>query len=154
MSEIFSQALKAVWIPLLLALLVTPIRFMLEFTGLPEYAIFYIGLLWFTLGLSVYWGVKFHFQDRAFLLLFVCLLILSPISRVPVAVAWWLDKTYELGTHYGLYFDSFIQALLNHVVYGSFIQLIPSLILGGLTIKIMQSKKHRVQDLSQSSAGH
>lgn len=150
MSDIFSQALKAVWIPLLLALSITPLRFMLEFSGLPEYAIFYIGLLWFTLGVSIYWGIKFQSQDRAFLLLFTCLIILSPISRVPVAIAWWLDKTYELGTHYGLYFDSFSQALLNHIVYGSLIQIIPSLILGGLSIKIMRSRRHTVQDLSRS----
>lgn len=67
--------------------------------------------------------------------------IFSPISRFPVAVLWWIDTRWEIGTHYGHYFDNFAQATFQQVVYGSLIQLIPGFILGAITITIMQKRK-------------
>jgi hypothetical protein len=75
------------------------------------------------------------------LILFLSLSIFSPISRFPVAVLWWVDTKWEIGTHYGLYFDNFAQATFQQVVYGSFIQLIPGFLLGAITIIIMRHRK-------------
>ena len=69
------------------------------------------------------------------------LLIYSPISRIPVAILWWVDTKWEIGTHYGLYFDNFGQALLNHVIYGSLVQVAPGFLLGTLTIAITRYRK-------------
>jgi hypothetical protein len=67
-------------------------------------------------------------------------MIYSPISRFPVALAWWIDTTWQLGTYYGLYFDSFGQAVFNQVVYGSLIQIIPGFVTGLITFSVMQYK--------------
>ena len=80
-------------------------------------------------------------HKKAFKILLLSLLIYSPISRIPVAILWWVDTKWEIGTHYGLYFDNFGQALLNHVIYGSLVQLIPGFLLGTLTIAIMRYRK-------------
>ncbi len=54
----FQRAVRLAAIPTLIALFVTPIRFFLERAGLPVYAIFIVGLLWLTLAVVVYWGIK------------------------------------------------------------------------------------------------
>ena len=51
----FLRALNLAKIPVLRAMIVTPIRFSLELAGLPENFIFIIGLLWLTLSFAVYW---------------------------------------------------------------------------------------------------
>jgi hypothetical protein len=135
------QAIYYAKAPIIIALILTPIRYSLELLGLPENAIFIIGLLWFTLGFSIYLGIKIANHKQAFKILLLSLLIYSPISRIPVAILWWVDKKWEIGTHYGLYFDNFGQALLNHVIYGSLVQLIPGFLLGTLTISIMRYRK-------------
>lgn len=134
---------RLVKIPIVIALFVTPIRYSLELLGIPENAIFLIGLLWITLGFSIYWGIKLHNEMRAYLMLLLCLTIYSPISRIPVAVMWWIDTKWELGTHYGLYFDNWLQALLNHLVYGSLVQMIPGFILGSITLAIMKRRNSK-----------
>ena len=53
-KEIFLQALRLAKTPIIISLFITPIRFLLELGGLPEYAIFIIGLLWLTLAFAVY----------------------------------------------------------------------------------------------------
>ena len=126
---------------IIIALILTPVRYCLELFGLPENAIFIIGLLWLTLGFSIYLGIKITNHKQAFKILLLSLLIYSPISRIPVAILWWVDTKWEIGTHYGLYFDNFGQALLNHVIYGSLVQLIPGFLLGTLTIAIMRYRK-------------
>ena len=126
---------------ILIALILTPVRYCLELLGLPENAIFIIGLLWLTLGFAIYLGIKIAMHKKAFKILLLSLLIYSPISRIPVAILWWVDTIWEIGTHYGLYFDNFGQALLNHVIYGSLVQLIPGFLLGTLTISIMRYRK-------------
>jgi len=127
--------------PIIIAMFVTPIRYSLELLGLPENVIFIIGLLWLTLGYAIYWGIKLYNEKRSYLLLLLSLMIFSPISRIPVAVLWWIDTKWEIGTHYGLYFDNWLQALLNHLVYGSLVQIIPGFFLGSITLAIMQHRK-------------
>ena len=132
----FNQAKKMVQYPLLIAIFMTLVRFYLECLGIPEHFIFWIGLLWLSLAVSVYWGIKLNNQPKSYATILVALLIFSPISRLPVAIAWWVDTEYQLGTHYGWYFDSFSQVLLNQIIYGSLVQLIPSLILASFVIFI------------------
>jgi hypothetical protein len=97
--------------------------------------------LWLTIGVSIYWAIKFHDKDRFLILLLLGLVIYSPISRVPVAVAWWVDTNWKLGTHYGLYFDTIEQVFLNQVAYGSIVQIIPGFIIGSVTFAIMQQRQ-------------
>ena len=120
---------------------VTPTRYFLELAGLPENVIFIIGLLWLALAFSVYWGIKLYNENYRYLLLLLSLIIFSPISRIPVAILWWIDTRREIGTHYSLYFDNFAQAFFQQVVYGSLTQIIPGFLLGSLTLVIMKNRK-------------
>lgn len=140
----FRLAKKAVFI----ALILTPIRFSLELAGLPDSVIFIIGLLWLTLGFTIYWGIKLYNEKNPYVILLLSLLLFSPVSRFPVALLWWIDTNWEIGTHYGFYFNSFGQALINQVGYGSLIQIIPGFLLGALTITIMRSKKNAIKNLN------
>ncbi|MDG1349944.1 MAG: hypothetical protein P8P80_02495 [Crocinitomicaceae bacterium] len=140
-KEIFLKALRLAKTPIIISLFVTPIRFLLELAGLPENVIFIIGLLWLTLAFAVYWGMKSYNEKSPYLLLLLSLFIFSPVSRLTVVVAWWIDTRWEIGTHYSLHFDSLVQAAFQQVVYGSLIQIIPSFLLGSLTIAIMQYRK-------------
>ena len=137
----FLHALNLAKTPVLIAMFVTPIRFFLELAGLPENVIFIIGLLWLTLAFSVYWGIKLYNEKQPYLLLFLSLIIFSPVSRLPVVVVWWIDTKWSIGTHYGLYFDNWVQALLNHVVYGAIVQIIPGFLLGSIMLAIMRYRK-------------
>ena len=149
-KSIFQQALQLSKVPIIIACFVTPIRFILEYIGLPEEAIFMIGLLWLTLGFSVYWSIKWCQKPKFLVILLLSLCIYSPISRIPVAIAWWIDVNWQLGTHYGLYFNTFGQVLLNHVFYGALVQIIPGFIIGAITYAIMQSVK-KTKNLKQQS---
>jgi hypothetical protein len=140
-KEIFLQALRLAKTPIIISLFITPIRFLLELGGLPEYAIFIIGLLWLTLAFAVYWGIKLFNKKQPYLLLLLSLIIFSPVSRLTVFAAWWIDTRWEIGTHYGLYFDNWIQTLLNHVVYGALVQIIPGFLLGSLILAITRHRK-------------
>ena len=120
---------------------VTPARYFLELAGFPENVIFIIGLLWLALAFSVYWGIKLYNENYRYLLLLLSLIIFSPISRIPVAILWWIDTKWEIGTHYSLYFDNFAQAFFQQVVYGSLTQIIPGFLLGSLTLVIMKNRK-------------
>ncbi|PCI31472.1 MAG: hypothetical protein COB60_11610 [Flavobacteriaceae bacterium] len=140
-KSLFQRAAKLAKTPIIIAMFVTPIRYSLELLGLPENVIFIIGLLWLTLGFAIYWGIKLKNEKRSYLLLFLSLVIFSPISRIPVAILWWVDTKWDIGSHYGLYFDNWLQALLNHLVYGSLVQIIPGFLLGSITLAIMQHRK-------------
>ncbi len=135
------QAFHLAKTPIIISLFVTPVRFLLELAGLPEYAIFIIGLLWLTLAFSVFWGVKLYNEKQPYILILLCLTIFSPISRLTVVAVWWIDITWEIGTHYGLYFDNWPQVLLNQGIYGALVQIIPGFVLGSMTIAIMRFKK-------------
>ena len=106
----FLRALSLAKTPVLIAIFVTPIRFFLELAGLPENVIFIIGLLWLTLAFAVYWGIKLYNEKQPYLLLVLSLIIFSPVSRFTVFVIWWIDTKWSIGTHYGLYFDNWVQA--------------------------------------------
>ena len=82
-----------------------------------------------------------HNEKNAYLILLLSLFIFSPISRFPVAVLWWIDTRWKIGTHYSHYFDNFEQATFQQVVYGSLTQIIPGFLLGSITIIIMQYRK-------------
>ncbi|WP_431167717.1 hypothetical protein [Tenacibaculum halocynthiae] len=145
-KTLLHEAISIIKTPIIIALLVTTVRYILELLGISENIIFIIGLLWLTLGFSIYWGIKLSDTKSPFILLLLCLAFFSPLSRIPVAILWWVDNKWKIGTHYGLYFNSFEQALFNQIIYGSLIQLIPGFILGSITIAIMQkqhNKKHK-----------
>jgi len=80
-AGLLQQAFHLAKLPIVFSLLITPARFLLELAGLPEYAIFFIGLLWLALAFSVYWGIKLYDEKKAFLLLLVSLIILSPVLQ-------------------------------------------------------------------------
>ena len=141
MQRLLQKAFHLAIIPIIISLFLTPVRFLLELVGLPEYAIFIIGLLWLTLAFSVFWGIKVYTENQPYLLLLLSLVIFSPISRLTVVVAWWIDTKWEIGTHYGLYFDNWAQSLLNQGVYGALVQIIPGFLLGSMTIAIMRYRK-------------
>ncbi len=140
------RALHLAKTPIIIAIFLTPIRFSLELVGLPESVIFIIGLLWLTLAFAIYWGIKLYNDKNAYVVLLLSLLIFSPISRFPVAILWWIDHKWEIGTHYGYYFNNFGQALLNQVGYGSLIQIIPGFILGSITLAIMSNRKNLIKE--------
>jgi len=138
---VLQQSFHLAKIPIIISLFLTPVRFLLELAGLPEYAIFIFGLLWLTLAFSMYWGIKLYNEKKVYLLLLVSLIIFSPVSRLTVVAAWWVDTRWEIGTHYGLYFNNWIETLLNHVIYGTLVQIIPGFLLGSMTIAIMRYRK-------------
>ncbi|WP_298759471.1 hypothetical protein [uncultured Psychroserpens sp.] len=140
-KTLFQEVLCLVRTPIIIALFLTPIRYTLELIGIPENYIFIIGLLWLTIGVSIYWSIKFHNKKRFLLLLLLSLIVYSPMSRFPVALAWWIDTKWKLGTHYGLYFDNFGQVALNQIIYGSLIQIIPGFLIGSITFAIMRQKQ-------------
>jgi len=149
MKEMLLQALRLAKTPIIISLFLTPIRFLLELAGLPENVIFIIGLLWLALAFSVYWGIKLFNEKRPYLLILLSLIIFSPISRLTVFVAWWVDNKWEIGTHYSLYFDNWTQALLNHVVYGALVQIIPGFLLGSLIVTIMRYRKSETKQTNR-----
>ena len=129
------RALRLAALPVLISLFVTPVRFFLELAGLPEVYIFLIGLLWLTLAFAVYWGIRLSVEEHPYRLLLLSLVFFSPPSRIPVFVLWWITKTWGLGTHYDI-FDSWDQALVGQLVYGSLVQIIPGGLLGSMTLAI------------------
>ncbi len=142
------QAIHFAKVPVIISLFLSPIRYTLELIGLPENAIFIIGLLWLSLGFAIYLGIKTVNEKKPYQIILLSLIIFSPISRIPVAILWWIDTKWEIGTHYGLYYDSFGDALLNHLIYGSLVQLIPAFLLGTITIAIMRYRKTITQNKS------
>ena len=136
------RALRLAALPVLISLFVTPVRFFLELAGIPEVYIFLIGLLWLTLAFAVIWGIRLSAEEHPYGLLLLSLVFFSPLSRIPVFVLWWITKTWELGTHYDI-FDSWDQALVGQLLYGSLVQIIPGGVLGSLTLAIKRRKAHR-----------
>ena len=142
-SEMIKRALRLAAVPVLISLFVTPVRFFLELAGIPEVYIFPIGLLWLTLALSVFWGIRLSAEEHPYRLLLLSLIFFSPPSRFPVFVLWWITTTWELGTHYNI-FESWDQALIGQLFYGSLVQIIPGSLLGFLTLAI---KRHRARPI-------
>jgi hypothetical protein len=145
--NLFNIALKNAKPPIIIALFLTPIRFTLEKIGLSENVIFIIGLLWLTLGFSIYWGIKLHKQKSSLLIILLSLVLFSPISRIPVFILWWITKTYNLGSHYDI-FDNWTQALVGQLFYGSLVQTIPGFLVGAITIAIMKYKTKSAKEFN------
>ncbi|MEQ9378106.1 MAG: hypothetical protein RIG68_23150 [Imperialibacter sp.] len=135
------RAIHLVKVPIIISFIVTPVRFFLELAGLPENVIFILGLLWLSIGFSVYWGFKLSTEKQAYWILLLALVIFSPISRFAVSLLWWIDTQLEIGTHYGAYFSNFQQAVLNQVGYGSLVQIIPGFLLGSITLVVLKSRR-------------
>ena len=133
----FQKAYNYAKYPIIISLILTPIRFSLELLGLPDFAIFLVGLLWLTLAYAIYFGLKHFDEVNPYKLLFFILILFAPISRIPVFLLWWIDTTWEIGTHYNI-FSSWDQALIGQLFYGSLIQIIPGFILGAITLKLKQ----------------
>ena len=132
------RALRLAALPVLIAMFITPARFFLELAGVPTKYVFPIGLLWLSLGFSIYWGFKLSAEARPYRLLWLSLTLFSPPSRVPVFLLWWITTTFGLGTHYDI-FDSWNQALLGQLFYGSLLQIIAGGLLGSLTLAVRRS---------------
>ena len=138
-STLIRRALRLAAVPVLIAMFITPVRFFLELAGVPTVYVFLFGLLWLSLGVSVYWGVRLSTETHPYRLLWLSLAFFSPPSRVPVFLLWWITTTWGLGTHYDI-FDSWDQALVGQLFYGSLIQIIPGGILGSLTLAIRRAR--------------
>ena len=136
--KLIRRALRLAALPVLISLFVTPVRFFLELAGIPEVYIFLIGLLWLTLAFAVFWGIRLSDEEHPYRLLWLSLVFFSPPSRFPVFVLWWITKTWGLGTHYDI-FDSWDQALVGQLFYGSLLQIIPGGMLGSLTLTIRRA---------------
>ena len=132
------RALRLAALPVTIAMFITPVRFFLELAGVPTVFVFLIGLLWLSLAFSIYWGVKLSAETHPYRLLWLSLAFFSPASRVPVFLLWWITQTWGLGTHYDI-FDSWDQALVAQLFYGSLLQIIPGGILGSLTLAIRRA---------------
>jgi hypothetical protein len=128
----------AAW-PVLIALFITPVRFGLELAGVPTVFVFPIGLLWLALGFAVFLGIRLSDEEHPYRLLLLSLVIFSPPSRFPVFVLWWITKTWGLGTHYDI-FDSWDQALIGQLFYGSLIQIIPGFLIGSVTLAVRRNR--------------
>jgi hypothetical protein len=141
---VFTHALRLAAWPVLISLVITPLRVALELAGVPTVFVFPLGLLWLALGFSVFLGTRLGDEKHPYLLLFLSLVIFSPPSRVPVFAMWWVDTTWALGTHYGD-FDSLRQALFSQLFWGSAIQVIPGFLIGAavLGIKRLRASGHR-----------
>ena len=146
------RALRLAAVPVLISLVVTPVRFFLELAGIPEVYIFLIGLLWLTLAFSVFWGIRLSAEEHPYWVLLLSLVFFSPLSRIPVFVLWWVTKTWELGTHYDI-FDSWDQALVGQLVYGSLVQVIPGGLLGSLTLVIKRHRSRSRDGIPSSETG-
>lgn len=125
--------------PVVVALLITPTRFGLELAGVPDYLVFPIGLLWWSLAVSVYWATKHYSYPSPHKLLLLSLLILALISRIPVFILWWITKTWHIGTHYDI-FDNWTQAFIGQFFWGPIIQVIPSMIIASIVIAVKRNK--------------
>lgn len=133
------RALRLAAWPVLLALLITPVRFGLELAGVPTVFVFPLGLLWLALGFAVFLGFRLSHEEHPYRLLLLSLVVFSPPSRFPVFVLWWITKTWGLGTHYDV-FDSWDQALIGQLFYGSLIQVTPGFLIGSAILAIRRSR--------------
>jgi hypothetical protein len=136
---VFKRALGLAKWPVLISLIITPVRVGLELAGVPTVFVFPLGLLWLALGFAVYLGVKLKDQEHPFRLLLLSLLVFSPPSRVPVFLMWWIDTKWDIGTHYNI-FESWGQALFSQLFWGSVIQVIPGFLIGAVVLSVRRSR--------------
>lgn len=135
----FKRALRLAAWPILISLVITPVRVLLELAGVPTVFVFPLGLLWLALGFAVYLGAKLGDEDHPYLLLLLSLIVFSPPSRFPVFLMWWIDTKWEIGTHYDI-FDSWSQALFSQLFWGSVIQVVPGFLIGAVVLGIRRAR--------------
>lgn len=135
----FKRALRLAAWPVLISLVITPVRVFLELSDVPTVFVFPFGLLWLALGFAVFLGMRLGEEERPYLLLLLSLVVFSPPSRLSVFVMWWIDATWELGTHYDI-FDSWGQALFSQLFWGSVIQVIPGFLIGSMILGIKRAR--------------
>lgn len=137
--SVFKRALELAAWPVLLSLVVTPVRVFLELAGVPTVFVFPLGLLWLAVGFGIFLGTRLDEERHPYMLLLLSLVVFSPPSRILVFVMWWVDTTWELGTHYGI-FDSWGQALFSQLFWGSVIQVVPSFLVGALILGFRRTR--------------
>jgi hypothetical protein len=135
----FKRALRLAAWPVFISFFITPGRVFLELAGVPTVFVFPLGLLWLALGFAVFLGTRLGEEEHPYLLLLLSLVIFSPPSRIPVFVVWWIDTTWELGTHYNI-FDSWGQALFSQLFWGSVIQVVPAFLIGSMVLGINRAR--------------
>ena len=133
------RALRLAACPVLIALFITPVRVFLELAGVPTVFVFPLGLLWLALAFAVFLGMRLGEAEHPYLLLLLTLVLFSPPSRLPVFVMWWIDTTWELGTHYDI-FDSWGPALFSQLFWGSLIQVVPGFLIGSVVLGIKRAR--------------
>lgn len=142
--SVFTHARRLAAWPILISLVITPLRVALELAGVPTVFVFPLGLLWLALGFSVFLGRRPGDEKHPYLLLLLSLVIFSPPSRVPVFVMWWVDTTWAIDTHYGD-FASWQQALFSQLFWSSVIQVIPGFLIGAAVLGVtrLRANGHR-----------
>ena len=136
----FKRAVRLAAWPILIALVITPIRVSLELAAVPTVFVFPLGLLWLALAFAVFLGTRLGEEEHPYLLLFLSLVVFSPPSRFPVFVMWWIDTKWDLGTHYGI-FESWGQALFSQLFWGSVIQVIPGFLVGSVVLGLKRARR-------------
>ncbi len=129
------RALRLAAWPVLISLFITPARFFLELAGVPTVFVFPLGLLWLALAFAVFLGISLSAEEHPYQLLLLSLAIFSPPSRFPVFVLWRITTRWEMGTHYDI-FDSWGQALIGQLFYGSLLQIVPGFLIGSAILGI------------------
>jgi hypothetical protein len=129
---------RAAW-PAVISLFVTLVRLFGELAALPSAITFLIGIIWLTLVVAVFWGVRLAEEEYPYRLLFLSLSVFALLSRIPVTALWWMTKTYHLGTHYDV-FDSWGQALVGQFIFGTLSQLVAGGILGSIVLAIRRRR--------------
>ena len=128
------RSLNLAALPALISLFVTLARFFGERAELPSPVTFAIGIIWLTLVVAVFWGLKLAGEENPYRLLFLSLVVFALLSRIPVVALWWITKTYGLGTHYDV-FDGWGSALVGQF-FGALIQIVSGSLLGAATLAL------------------
>lgn len=138
------RSLKLAALPALISLFVTLARFFGERAELPNPVTFVIGIIWLTLVVAVFLGLKLAGEENPYRLLFLNLVVFTLLSRIPVVALWWITKTYGLGTHYDV-FDSWGSALVAQF-FGALIQIVPGSLLGVMTLALKRRSDARAAE--------
>ena len=139
-KHMLGKAIRLVKFPLALALIVTSLRFFGERADWPSLWTFFLGIIWLTLFVGVYWGFKLSQEDRPFALLCLSLLLFSWLSRIPVVVLWWITTRFSLGTHYDMYQD-LSQALVFQFGVSTLVQVAFGAAFGGVALAFARSRQ-------------
>ena len=121
--------------PAFLSVLVTMARFFSERARLPTGVSFLIGIVWLTLVVGIYLGIRLAQDERPYGTLFLSLAVLAVLSRLPVVALWWVTKTFGLGTHYDV-FEGWGQVLVAQLLIGVVLQVISGGLMGIIALHL------------------